>query len=136
MLLRDAGGWLLYYSRVVRQDDRRSAVFVRRSPDLLHWLGARLVHVQDTAADFGRDAESPFVVAYGGCYYLFVCCAAAGYRDTRVYVSETPYAFTQEIARLDVHAAEVVCDEGKWFISDSGWDKCGLYAAPLEWQPR
>lgn len=133
MLLRAPEGWLLYYTRVVRQEDRRSAVFVRRSPDLLHWSGAACVHVQDTPVDFGRDAESPFVVPYGEHYYLFVCRATAGYRDTRVYVSETPLAFCCEITRLPVHAAEVIRDGDTWFITDSGWDKDGLYAAPLEW---
>lgn len=133
MLLRVQESWLLYYTRTVRQSDRRSAVFVRRSPDLLHWSGAQCVHIQDTPADFGRDAESPFVVAYRGCYYLFICRAAAGYRDTRVYVSETPLAFSQEIAQLPVHAAEVVKNGEGWFITDTGWDKDGLYAAPLEW---
>lgn len=133
MLLRTSTGWLLYTTRIVRQDDRRSAVFVRRSKDLLHWSGAQCVHIQDTPADFGRDAESPFVVTYGSYYYLFVCRAAASYRDTRVYVSETPFTFSREVARLPVHAAEVVQDGDKWFITDTGWDKDGLYSAPLEW---
>ncbi len=72
-------------------------------------------------------------MAYESFFYLFVCRAAASYRDTRVYVSETPLSFSREIARLPVHAAEVVQDGDNWFITDTGWDKDGLYAAPLEW---
>ena len=126
MLLRYGDGWLLYYTRVVRQDDRRSAVAVRHSTDLLHWSGPQIVNVQDTAADFGRDAESPFVVERAGYYYLFVCRAATSYRETLVYAAETPIKFSHEIARLPVHAAEVLADGERWLITDTGWDRCGL----------
>lgn len=133
MLLRVGDGWLLYSTSVVGETDRRGAVRLRRSPDLEHWSGARVVNVQEGPHDFGRDAESPFVVEREGVFYLFVCRAMSSYRDTRVYASRDPTRFEQEVARLDVHAAEVVQDGDDWYITDTGWDRHGLYAARLEW---
>ncbi|GMA15324.1 glycosyl hydrolase family 32 (plasmid) [Deinococcus metallilatus] len=133
MLLQVEDGWRMYYTGVMGEEDRRGAVRMRRSPDLEHWSGAQVVNVQPGPHDFGRDAESPFVVEREGVYYLFVCRAMSSYRDTRVYASHDPARFEQEVARLAVHAAEVVQDGDSYYITDTGWDKCGLYAARLEW---
>lgn len=60
---------------------------IRTGPDLLHWSGPKIVHVQPYKVDWGGDAESPFVIHKEG-----------------------------------------------WFISNTGWDKKGLYLAPLKWK--
>ncbi|MGV8093049.1 MAG: hypothetical protein AB2L24_14420 [Mangrovibacterium sp.] len=39
------------------------------------------------------------------------------------------------VCELPVHAGEVIHDENEgWFISNTGWDKKGLYIAPLKWK--
>lgn len=60
------------------------------------------------------------------------------YNLTEVYWSEDPENFPNEnlVCKLPVHAAEVMYDKkGGWFISNTGWDKKGLYLAPLKWKP-
>lgn len=135
-IFRHDGRFLVYTTRTVNEADQRSAVGVRTSPDLRHFSGPRIAHVQPYAAANAGDAESPVVIERGGWYYLFVCRAASAYRLTSVYASRDPLSFPIEghVADLAVHAAEVVRLEGdRWVITDCGWDLDGVYAAELGW---
>lgn len=126
-----------YYTRVLNEVDLRSAVAVRTGPDLLHWSGPQIAHVQPYEIYWGGDAESPFVIHKDGLFYLFICRAMTAYNQTAVYWSRDPEHFPIEnlVCTLPVHAAEVIYDEKEgWFISNTGWDKKGLYLAPLIWK--
>ena len=60
------------------------------------------------------------------------------YNLTEVYWSEDPENFPNEnlVCKLPLHAAELVYDKkDRWVISNTGWDKKGLYLAPLKWKP-
>ncbi len=132
------GTWHWYYTRTVNEVDQRSAVGVRTSPDLEHWSGARLVWTHAPGGHWGGNAESPQVIHRDGLYYLFVTLAMEGYDKTHVYWSRDPLHFPREqfVTRLDVHAPEIIRDtDGAWYITNCGWDKQGLYIAPLEWSP-
>lgn len=131
------GTYYFYYTRTYSEVDLRSVVAVRKGPDLLTWGGPKIAHVQPYRVDWGGDAESPFVVHRNGIFYLFVCRAMTEYNQTHVYWSEDPENFPNDqfICSLPVHAGEVIYDDktGEWFISDTGWDKRGVYMAPLRW---
>lgn len=136
-VMKYKGGYYYYYTKVVNEIDLRSSVAVRTGPDLIHWSGAKTVHVQPLRINWGGDAESPFVVRKGGLFYLFICRAVTEYNQTDVYWSEDPEDFPTEnlVCTLPVHAAEIIYDKKEgWFISNTGWDKKGLYLAPLKWK--
>ncbi len=137
MVLFHDGTYYLYYTTSRGDNDFHSSVAVRKSKDLRAWSGRKIVHVQPHAKGwFAGNAESPFVVHKDGLFYLFVCVALDGYNLTRVYWSRSPEAFpvSQHACDLQSHASEVIVDEhGSWFITNTGWDKKGLFIAPLRW---
>jgi len=136
-VMKHKGKYYYYYTRTFNEVDHRSAVAVRTGPDLFHWSGPKLVHVQPFRVNWGGDAESPFVVYRKGIFYLFVCRAMTEYNQTDVYWSTDPENFPSGnlVTTLPVHAAEIIYDKkAGWFISNTGWDKKGLYLAPLKWE--
>ncbi|WP_316813692.1 hypothetical protein [Pedobacter heparinus] len=135
-LMKYKGRYYYYYTRTYNEVDCRSVVSLRTGPDLFHWSGPKAIHIQPYVSDWGGDAESPFVIHRKGIFYLFICRAMTGYNQTEVFWSEDPENFPREnfVCSLPVHAAEIIYDKKKgWFISNSGWDKKGIYLAPLKW---
>ena len=56
------------------------------------------------------------------------------YNLTHVYWSDDPMNFPGEnlVTTIDAHAAEIIdAGEDNWYISNTGWDKQGLYLARL-----
>ncbi len=136
-VFKDNGVYYYYYTKTVNEVDLRSAVAVRTSPDLENWSGSKIVHTQPLKCNWGGDCESPFVVKRGGVFYMFICLAMTDYNKTHVYWSTDPANFPKEnlVCELDSHAAEVIkVSDGEWYISNTGWDKKGLYIAPLKWE--
>lgn len=136
-VMKYKGKYYYYYTRTFNEVDHRSVVAVRTGPDLFHWSGPRIVHVQPFEVDWGGDAESPFVIQRNGLFYLFICRAMSQYNQTDVYWSADPENFPREnlVCTLPVHAAEIIYDKKEgWFISNTGWDKKGLFLAPLQWK--
>jgi len=126
-----------YYTRTYNEIDHRSVVAVRTGPDLFHWSGPKIVHVQPYTVNWGGDAESPFVILRKGIFYLFICRAMTAYNQTDVYWSTSPDNFPREnlVCSLPVHATEIIYDKKEgWYISNTGWDKKGLFLAPLVWK--
>ena len=137
-VMKYKGRYYYYYTRTYNEVDHRSVIAVRKGPDLLRWSGPKVVHIQPYKVDWGGDAESPFVVRRGKLFYLFICRAMTDYNQTDVYWSADPENFPVEnkVSTLPVHAAEIIYDKKEgWFISNTGWDKKGLYLAPLKWIP-
>lgn len=138
-VMKDDGTYYFYYTKTYNEVDLRSCVAVRTSPDLEHWSGAQIVHTQPFECDWGGDAESPFVVKRGDVYYLFICLAMSEYEKTHVYWSTDPLNFPIEnfVCELKTHAAEVIkVSDDQWYISNTGWDKNGVFIAPLEWHTK
>jgi beta-fructofuranosidase len=127
-------------------------VVASESTDLVHWSGRRIVYTDPCTGDMGGPTESPFVVARGSRYYLFIGPDWEGlvrskqqtgrydwkhYRGTRVLESDDPFHFTLagQVGFLDSHASEVVVDEaGATWVSHCGWGQGGVYLASLEWR--
>lgn len=138
-ILQHKGKYYYYYTRTFNEVDLRSAVAVRTGSDLLTWSGPAIAHIQPYEVDWGGDAESPFVIARGNIFYLFICRAMTDYNQTHVYWSTDPEHFPIEqfVCALPVHAAEIIHDEKEgWFITNTGWDKRGLFVAPLKWRKK
>ncbi len=136
-ILKEGDLYYFYYTRTYDEVDLRSCVAVRTSPDLKHWSGPKIVHTQAYEVDWGGDAESPFVVKKDGLFYLFICRAMTEYNQTHVYWSETPDNFPIEnfVCELPTHASEIVeVSDNEWYISNTGWDKHGLFIAKMEWK--
>lgn len=136
-VMKLAGKYYYYYTRIFNEVDQHSSVAVREGTDLTHWSGAKVVHKQPLQNHYGGDAESSFVVYKNKIYYLFICRANTEYNRTDVYWSTDNEDFPIEnfVCQLPVHAAEIIQDENEgWFISNTGWDKKGLFIAPLKWQ--
>ena len=136
-ILKEGDLYYFYYTRTFDEVDLRSCVAVRTSPDLKHWSGPKIVHTQALKCNWGGDAESPFVVKKDSLFYLFVCRAMTEYNQTHVYWSDNPLDFPIEnfVCELPTHASEVIkISEDEWYLSDTGWDKKGVYIAPLEWK--
>ncbi len=136
-LMNYNGEYYYYYTRTYSEVDLRSCVAVRKGPDTDHWSGPKIVHIQPFEVDWGGDAESPTVIYKDGLFYLFICLAMTEYNLTHVYWSDDPMDFPIEnlVTTIEIHAAEVIDtgDQG-WYISNTGWDKKGLYIAKLIWE--
>ena len=135
-IMKHEGEYYFYYTRTFSEVDLRSCVAVRKGPDTDHWSGPKIVHIQPYEVDWGGDAESPTVIYKDGLFYLFICLAMTDYNLTHVYWSDDPMNFPNEnlVTTLQMHAAEVIDtgDDG-WYISNTGWDKKGLFLAHLQW---
>jgi hypothetical protein len=130
--------WVMYYTANSTPSGGNHIVAYRTSTDLLHWSERRTAFRHPETGTFGGPTESPFVVQRGKDWYLFICCDG-GYESTKVYKSKDPLHFSidQLVGTIQAHAAEVVQDGDKWFVTGAGWGKGGLFVAPLDfgaWQ--
>ena len=152
MVLRVGERWLMYYAATTAPSGGSFVVAAAESDDLVHWRGRRIVYTDACSGSYGGPTESPFVVARGDRYYLFIgpdwqelvdSHARTGrydpkaYRRTRVLESDDPLAFdaARQVGTLDAHAAEVIVDErGDSWVSHCGWGQGGVYLARLHWE--
>jgi hypothetical protein len=138
MIFEHEKQYYAYYTSSFNEKDKRSCVSVRKSPDLLHWSGPKIAFIYPgRRSRWAGNTESPYVVKYEKLFYLFVCHASDEYNLTSVYWSENLDYFPSEnkVCDLETHASEIIFDETEgWFISNTGWDKEGLYLSPLLWE--
>jgi len=135
MVLRIGDEWVMYYTATNAPEGGAHVVAAVTSRDLRRWSGRRVVFRSSRSGTGGGPTESPFVVARGGRYLLFVCTNRR-YIETAVYESDDPFSWSeaQRIASIPAHAAEVIeTPEGDTFISGAGWGMGGVYLARLEW---
>jgi hypothetical protein len=115
--------------------DGRGYIMLRTSTDLQTWSAGKNVNEGGPGGAGPVSAESPFVVALHGYYYLFRASSENG--RTYVYRSATPDDFgvndsSKLVATFRVKAPEIVEENGEWFISDLA-DFKGLKVARLRW---
>ncbi len=144
-VLRDADHWLLYSVGADATSHGQILVAESRGDAFDTWSTPRPVLTDPVAmAPWRRgNLQSPFVVVYDKEFYLFVTRKSPSpidYARTNVFCSDDPRTFDwQPIAELRAHAAEVVLDHGRYFITSAGWTKTigeehrGLSLAPLGW---
>ncbi len=138
MMLRIDGRFFSYstVSTVAKDSWKRGFVILRTSDDLDRWSDYTIVCEGGRAGNGPVSAESPFVVALDGYYYLFRA-TSTDFR-TYVYRSCDPYHFgvnddSKLVAVFPVKAPEIVRHEGKWYISDLA-DFQGIKLARLRWE--
>lgn len=128
--------WIMYYDATSKPEGGTHIVAARTSTDLISWSKDRYVVFRDTAekGTWGGNTESPVVIQRGDWYYLFIG-PGASYVDTKVYRSRDLFNWDIEddVATLNAHAAEIIYEKGKWYISSCGLFRGGLYLAPLTW---
>ncbi len=151
MVLKAADGqWLLY---TTARDWFFSQVDVYQSFDLRHWqyIDTSLLSTcgSERNSPFA-SMESPFVMRYGGRYYLSltynndtffwnglllplrIWLDRPSYNDTLVFQADNPYDFgvyggagnaPSLVARLQAHGPEYIYlpDEDRWYITTAGW---------------
>ena len=101
----------------------RSCVAVRTSRDLRDWSDAEPAHIDTSHVTDHSRMESPFVAKRPEGYYLFV--RNRMFDDpslTTVYFSQTPGRFPSGnnawfTELKDVHAPEIVQEQGRYFIA-------------------
>ena len=128
--------WVMYYTANTAPEGGQHVVAAVTSRDLVHWGDKRVVFASSRSGTGGGPTESPFVVARGDHYLLFVCTNRR-YIETAVYESDDPFAWTedQRIATIPAHAAEVIeTPEGDVYISSCGWGMGGVYLARLTFE--
>lgn len=143
-----------YLMYVVGIYNKKGAISCFSSSDLINW------NFESYALTSGEKAplnpawgafESPFVVKKDDLYYLFVTytdCSADTYNDTLVFCSDDPKHFGEynggcggaiPITKLHAHAAEVLAQDGEFYITACGWNKRtipiqgAVAIARLEW---
>ena len=138
MILEHEDLFYLYatVSEVARDGRKRGYVVGSSSKDLKSWTPGVVVSEGGQVGSGLVDAESPFVQALDGYFYLFRSSSMTG--KTYVYRSKDPLRFNVNddqglAAVLPVWAPEVVHDEGRWYLSDLGKFQA-LLLHRLEWQ--
>ncbi|MCB1694327.1 MAG: hypothetical protein KDI19_16255 [Pseudomonadales bacterium] len=137
MVIRIGDEWVMYYTATSEPSGGNHTVAAVVSDDLVHWRDKRTVFVSDRTGTGGGPTESPFVVAEGDRFLLFVCTNRR-YIETAVYESDDPFSFDASnlVAKIPAHAAEVIeTPQGQRYISGCGWGMGGVYLAPLRLTP-
>jgi len=137
-VLRVRDRWIMYYTATSRPEGGHHIVAYRLSDDLVHWGERQVAFVDNETGTFGGCTESPFVLRRGASYYLFICNndRKGGYDATDVYSSRDPFhwSLSDKVGTIPAHASEVLHNtDGKWYVSHCGWERGGLYLAPLAW---
>lgn len=131
-VIRVKDAWVMYYTANSTPVGGHHIVACVSSRDLRHWDDRRVAFVHEREGTFGGPTESPFVVRRGPVYYLFACDGGT----IHVFASRDPFHWEMRdhVGAIQAHASEVVRDvDGKWYISHAGWERGGLYLAPLIW---
>ncbi|GAB3669438.1 hypothetical protein GCM10027589_36960 [Actinocorallia lasiicapitis] len=127
------GQWVMYYTANSSPTGGNHVVAYRTSTDLIHWSGRSIAFTSATGGTIGGDTESPFVVYADGAWHLLLG-PRGGYVGTDVFRSDDPFRFSasQLTGHVFSHAAEVVNDGGRWWVSHSGWGQRGVWLAGLD----
>lgn len=136
-VLRVGNEWVLYYTATSELGGGNHVVAYRTSTDLRSWSAKKVAFTDPTIGTNGGPTESPFVVARGADFYLFIG-PRDGFGTTAVFHSKDPFSFDPHsvVARFESHATEIVQDaDGKTYASRAGAGEGGVHLSPLEWLP-
>ncbi|MEU7527157.1 hypothetical protein AB0A74_15595 [Saccharothrix sp. NPDC042600] len=134
-VVRVGDRWVMYYTATEPASGGNHVVAYRTSTDLVHW-GERGIAFRDPSSGVGGgNTESPFVVFAEGAWRLFLG-PRGGYVGTDVFTSADPFRFTADglSGHVYAHAAEVVADGGRWWVSHAGWGQRGVWLAGLDFR--
>jgi hypothetical protein len=122
---------------------RLGSVYVRTSPDLMHWSPSKRVALGGAAGTRGASAECPFIYFHeaSGYYYLFRTQRYGENAQTRVYRSKDPTDFGINddrylVETLPVAAPELIEVDGQVYIAALLPNLKGIRLARLKWVPK
>ncbi|MEU4345753.1 glycosyl hydrolase family 32 [Nocardia sp. NPDC023852] len=132
MVARVGDQWVMYYCATSAPAEGHHVVAYRTSTDLVHWGNRHIAYTDPTRGTEAGNTESPFVVRYDGWWYLFIGPRPC-YVGTEVFRSDSPFRFRigDKVGHIAAHAAEVVHDNDRWWITSAGWGQNGVHLAPL-----
>ncbi|AFU01448.1 glycosyl hydrolase family 32 domain-containing protein [Nocardia brasiliensis ATCC 700358] len=138
MVTRVGDQWVMYYCATSTPAGGHHVVAYRTSSDLVHWGHRHIAYTDPTTGTEAGNTESPFVVQQDGWWYLFIGPRPT-YVGTDVFRSDSPFRFRigDKIGHIAAHAAEVLADADRWWITSAGWGQGGVHLAPLRFpRPR
>ncbi|QLY30200.1 family 43 glycosylhydrolase [Nocardia huaxiensis] len=132
MVLRIGAEWVMYYCATNTPRGGNHVVAYRTSADLVHWGERRTAYTDPTFGTEAGNTESPHVLRHGGEWYLFIG-PRPDYVGTEVFRSTDPFHFrpADRAGWIPAHAAEVVCEDGRWWVTGAGWGQGGVHLARL-----
>jgi beta-fructofuranosidase len=72
MVARVGSQWIMYYTATSSPAGGNYIVAYRTSNDLIHWIARAAAYTDPATGTGGGDTESPYVMQYGGTWYLFI----------------------------------------------------------------
>ncbi len=137
MVLQIDNRWVMYYCATDDPTGGHHVVAYRTSDDLVHWSERGIAYTDPATGTGAGPTESPFVVHHNGFWYLFIG-PRPDYLGTDVFRSADPLHFRIEdhVGHIAAHAAEIVHDDGRWWITSAGWGQGGVHIAPLLFSDR
>lgn len=135
MVLRLRDRWVMYYCATSEPEGGNHVVAYRTSADLVDWSDRAIAYTDPAIGTGAGPTESPFVMHHKGSWYLFIG-PRPDYVGTDVFRSDDPLHFRPEdrVGHIDAHAAELVEDDGAWWITSAGWGQGGVHIAPLHFR--
>lgn len=133
MVTRIGDRWVMYYCANSAPTGGHHVVAYRISTDLLHWGERQIAYTDPTEGTEAGPTESPYVLQDGQWWYLFIG-PRPDYVGTEVFRSDNPFHFdvADSVGHIPSHAAEVVRDDDRWWITHAGWGQGGVSLAHLE----
>ncbi|MEU8899109.1 family 43 glycosylhydrolase [Nocardia sp. NPDC048505] len=137
MVLRIGEKWVMYYCATSTPQGGHHVVCYRLGTDLTHWGERHIAFTDPSSGTEAGNTESPFVVPHNGSWYLFIG-PRPSYVGTDVFRSDSPFRFRigDKVGHIRSHAAELVHDADRWWITSAGWGQGGVHLAPLSFPTR
>ena len=132
MVFKDGGRYIMYYTATTEKTGGKHCVKAVVSDDLYHWTDEQIVYEDMKTGTMAGNTESPYVIKVRGYYFLFIGPRTT-VDSTEVFVSDDPLYFEQEskCGFIKSRASEIIEHDGKYYITDCGWWRDGVYISEL-----
>ncbi|MFC9997110.1 glycosyl hydrolase family 32 [Nocardia sp. NPDC127526] len=132
MVTRIGGEWVMYYCATSTPEGGNHVVAYRTSRDLVHWSERGIAYTDPSRGTEAGNTESPFVLRHDDHWYLFIG-PRPDYVGTEIFRSTDPFHFRPAdlAGHVPAHAAEIISDGDRRWVTSAGWAQGGVGLAPL-----